>query len=216
MNTTMKGIAVAIGASLTFGVQASYIGIDVDKPGVTETTLPANNSYANNPANNPELTVGQAGYAGATVEAFTDAHLSLTFTYLFKEAGFTNSFWYQGEQIFSTNDAFGSTYNTTYEGGAGALDFFFQAVGYNSTRTVSNLDNGTDEPKFNTYWDSGSNTIYLGLDDHGAGPDNDHDDMIMKITASPLAVPVPEPGTLALLGLGLAGMGMRFGKRNKA
>ncbi len=55
-----------------------------------------------------------------------------------------------------------------------------------------------------------STIAYLLLDDGGGGSDNDHDDMIMRLTITQ----APEPGTLAVLGATLAGLG--FARRRKA
>ncbi len=45
--------------------------------------------------------------------------------------------------------------------------------------------------------------LYIVLDDGGAGPDDNHDDLVFRISATP----VPEPGTLLLMGLGVAAVG---------
>jgi len=57
--------------------------------------------------------------------------------------------------------------------------------------------------------------IYVLLDDGGgvnpSGPsDNDHDDMIMRFTVTP----IPEPATAAMLGLGVAALASRRSKRS--
>jgi hypothetical protein len=57
---------------------------------------------------------------------------------------------------------------------------------------------------------NGTSTIaYLLLDDGGGSGDNDHDDMIMRLTLTD----APEPGTLAVLGATLAGLG--FARRRR-
>ena len=48
-------------------------------------------------------------------------------------------------------------------------------------------------------------TLYLFLDDGGAGPDDNHDDFLVRMTLTS----VPEPTTIGLLGLGLLVLGRR-------
>lgn len=203
----IKGLTLAIGASLAMGVQASFIGIDTT--GLDTAVLDSTNDYTAEPG--AELSLGDTGFEGATVEALTDGPFRLTFTYLFKEASFTNGFWYEGSELFNTGtSSYGDSHSTVYNEPAGPLDFFFRTQGNVDTIDIHNVDNdGTEVPNFLTFWDEGSNSLIVALDDFGAGPDDNHDDMIIKITASK----VPEPGTMALLGLGLAAMGVSLRRR---
>jgi PEP-CTERM motif len=51
------------------------------------------------------------------------------------------------------------------------------------------------------------NSVYAFLDDGGAGPDGDYDDLLVRITVTGVTL-VPEPGTLALLAVALLGAGI--------
>ena len=56
---------------------------------------------------------------------------------------------------------------------------------------------------------------YVFLDDGGAGPDDNHDDLVFRVTVSetPSETDIPEPATLALIGMGLIGTGLLARRR---
>lgn len=53
----------------------------------------------------------------------------------------------------------------------------------------------------------GGLVAWLFFDDGGAGDDDNHDDMVVRLSITGGSVGIPEPGTVALLGAALLGMG---------
>ena len=57
-----------------------------------------------------------------------------------------------------------------------------------------------------------TDVFYIGYDDFGAGPDDNHDDFIVRVTLSPA---VPEPATWGMMLLGFGAMGMVIRRSRK-
>ncbi len=155
----------------------------------------------------------------------------ITVDYFGAEAGFLNSFSGFGGCNYTHN-----TGNNTFTGSAvatscvvnnvasGLLNFGFTSP-LGSAINGGNPDNVADNtPNFfvtfaniagltgldnviDTSTPGGGLVAWLFFDDGGAGDDDNHDDMVVRLSITGGSVGIPEPGTVALLGAALLGMG---------
>ncbi|MGE0623471.1 MAG: PEP-CTERM sorting domain-containing protein [Pseudomonadales bacterium] len=179
-----------IAFALAFFAVPATAGLITVSGGVNHTT-PASNDI-----------VGQvSGTLGGNL--YLTGPASLTYTYLGKEAGWTNLFLALGDTSFGLMDtrtsSVGDSFSVT-QSAPGLINFSFLVL--NTGRFVANGANGLSPlvPNFFTQV-IGDSIVRLMLDDGGAGPDNDLDDLVVELRAT--ATSVPEPGTLALLSGGL-------------
>ncbi|QBM17190.1 hypothetical protein MARI_12960 [Marinobacter sp. JH2] len=222
MKKLTQGLALAAAMGVTGFAQAAYIDVVANTgPAEAPSAVPGNNDYANgNGIPNgdfigPQLySVGDSVLLSHSLESVSNDPFKLTFTYLGKEAGYTGSFLYEGSEVLNTDtSALGDTFSVVYGGGLAKLDFGFSSDAWgNPAGSVSNMGTGNVSNGYNfSIFDAGEDWFILSLDDNNQVDDN-HDDMLVMVKASA----VPEPGTLALLGLGLAGIAVRMRGRKKA
>ena len=134
------------------------------------------------------------------------ANTTVTFTFMGKEAGFTNQLLFGNTVLFDNNVAPG-TPSATLTVNAGSLPFLFRAPG-----NLDANDDGSIATGLQIAFVKVSDSVFYALfDDGGAGPDKDFDDMVVR--APPIATPLP--GALPLFAGGLGALGLLGWRRKR-
>lgn len=211
----MRLVSMAAAAAvMATAMPVAAVTFNVTAPGTT--AIPNNNNFKSQlTALVPSLTRFAA--TGATISLSGAA--TVKFEYLGSESGFKNAFSVSGGTGFSYQEmstgldpwnAAGTPIGTVQSYAAGAItNWFFGSPGRS---TPGPFGIGTEQ--FGIFLPAGqgsysSNVLYLGFDDEPGSDDDNHDDMIIRVTAEDFGGQgtVPEPASWAMLiaGFGLVG-----------
>lgn len=200
-------LAAAAAVSLMGSANASSVVAVGGTTGIEATGSAANDVF------------GSSVFGYFSTQLSATGPLTVQYTYLGKEAGFTNVFLVHGVPEFTTGTTpVGTTVSETLLA-AGLLNFSFGA-----NQPTSSVDNGsnplvipTNSPNFFvSFFDSTGIQTYnhlgalsgtsgvIALDDGGGGnpADADYDDLVVRFAVTA----VPEASTWAMMLLGFAGM----------
>jgi hypothetical protein len=200
VRNVVAGLALSFASVVTSAAVISADGL-FTYTGPNFETIASNNDFISSLGDGAASTYGIGGSLALNQSA------DLTFTYLGYEAGYDNDFLIDDVLIFSNRGGNASAIPSTHQTVMDVLSFGFYAN--NVSSGVSNPNSPYNNTQsFAVMFDTTFNgTMYdtlLFWDDSGAGPDDNHDDMVVGINA----FAVSEPATLVLMGLGLLGLGV--------
>ena len=179
------------------------------------------------PANNQVIPLVE-GFYGANFYLNAGGPLTFEVEFYGKEAQFLDAFYINNSFVFD-NQNYAPGFTTTVLIAPGLMNFHFTINGGGPVAVNgANPDPSANVPNFfatlalgplvsdldtnidgNVNW--GGTTLWLALDDGGAGPDDNHDDIVIRMTLlgrDPGTFQVPDGGaTLSLLGCALLGLG---------